>query len=151
LNKVSNAGFESGSGIAWSAVSDDNWALVTRDLPRTSEFSARLGARDNAVDYVEQQVTIPATGRLSYWWYMTSTDSTSVANDFLTVALYRLNGQLMRSLRVKSNTSSRGQWVRETIDLSRSAGRTVKLRFSATTNVSNPTYFYIDDITLKSR
>src|SRR5437762_2583470 len=43
LNSVANAGFESGPGIAWSERSNDHRALVTRDLPHTSEFGARLG------------------------------------------------------------------------------------------------------------
>jgi len=149
LNRVSNAGFESGIGIGWTEVSDDNWPLVTRTRPRTSEFSAQLGSRDNAVDYVEQTITIPASGRLTYWSYMTSTDSTTQAHDFLTVALYRPNGQLLRSLRMRSNVNTRDRWSREVIDMSRFAGRTANLRFSATTNASLPTYFYIDDITLR--
>jgi hypothetical protein len=149
LNRVSNAGFESGPGIAWAEVSDDNWSLVTRTRPRTSEFSAQLGSRDNAVDYVEQIVAVPANGHLTYWSYMTSTDSSTQATDFLRVALYRANGQLLRTLRTRSNASPRDRWVREVIDMSRLAGRTVRLRFSVTTNASEPTYFYIDDITLE--
>ena len=148
LNKVTNAGFESGPGIAWTELSDDNWSLVTRTRPRTSEFSAQLGSRDNAVDYVEQTVTIPANGRLTYWSYMTSSESTTQANDLLTVALYRTNGQLLRTLRLRSNVTTRDRWVREVINVGRFAGRAAKLRFSATTNASLPTYFYIDDITL---
>jgi hypothetical protein len=149
LNQVFNAGFESGSGIAWTESSDDNFPLVTRDLPRTSEFSSRLGARDNAVDYVEQQIRIPRRARLRVWTYISSTDSLTQANDFLNIALYRPNGTLLRTLRTKNNTSPRNEWVSDTIDLSRIAGQTLKLRFSATTNTSNPTTFYVDDITLK--
>jgi hypothetical protein len=149
LNELSNAGFESGTGIAWTEVSNNNWFLVTRTRPRTSELSAQLGSRDNAVDYVEQTVTIPTNGSLTYWIYVTSTDSTSQANDFLTVALYRANGQLLRVLRTRSNTSLRNRWIREVINVGRLAGRTASLRLSTTTNASLPTYFYVDDITLK--
>jgi hypothetical protein len=80
---------------------------------------------------------------------MTSTDSTTQDNDALTLSLYQSNGQVLRNLRTRSNTSTRDRWVREVINVSRFAGRTVSLPFSATTNSSLPTYFYIDDMALK--
>ena len=51
LNQVNNAGSESGPGIAWTEMSNNNWSLITRTRPRTSEFSAQLGSRDNAVEF----------------------------------------------------------------------------------------------------
>jgi kumamolisin len=101
------------------------------------------------VDYVEQMITIPRAGRLSYWLYVTSSDSITQPNDTLVTGVYRPSGQLLRTLRTRNNTTPRDLWIHEVIDVSRLAGHRVTLRYSATTNSSSPTTFYIDDISLK--
>ena len=38
---------------------------------------------------------MPATGTLTYYWYMTSSEGTATAHDFLKVELYDASGQLL--------------------------------------------------------
>ncbi len=40
-------------------------------------------------------------------------------------------------------------WIEESVDLSRFAGRTVKVAFLAKTDEARPTTFYVDDVELK--
>jgi hypothetical protein len=108
-----------------------------------------LGGYNSASDRIYQTITIPTNGSLTYWWYMTTQETSSRSRDYLYVRLYNTSGSLVATLRTRSNTASKNAWYQDTISLSSYAGRTLRLQFSATTNSSLTTTFYVDDTSVK--
>jgi hypothetical protein len=143
-----NPGFESGPGVGWTEYSSGGYELITTSRPHTGSYGAYLCNYNSCKEYIQQTITVPSNASLSYWRYMTSSDSTLTARDYLKVELYSTSGTLLKSLRTWSNTSTRNAWVQDTISLSTYAGQTVVLRFTSTTGLSGPTAFWLDDLTL---
>ncbi len=145
-NVLVSPGFESGPGVGWT---ESPAGIISTAQRHTGVYSAEECGVDNCTEYVEQLVTIPANGRLSYWYYLVSQDSTTTAADYLRVQLYNTSGKLVATLRTLSNTSPRNTWRQDTLNLAQGAGQTLWLRFTTTTNSSLPTVFYLDDISLR--
>nr|MBA3530320.1 S8 family serine peptidase [Ardenticatenales bacterium] len=148
---LKNGGFESGatdwtqspSGIISSST-------TTGNKVRTGSYSAWLGGYNSANEYVEQTLTVPSTGNtLTYYWQMTSSESTTTAYDYMYVRVYNTSGTLLATLRSRSNTAARNAWYADSLSLSAYAGQTIKLRFAATTDSSVISSFYVDDITIQ--
>ncbi|MEW5988835.1 MAG: alpha-amylase family glycosyl hydrolase [Chloroflexota bacterium] len=147
-NVVVNGDFESGPGVGWTEYSNSGRELITTTRPHTGLYSASECGLNSCTEYVEQTVTIPTNGRLTYWWYMTSQEGATAARDLLRVQLYRPDGTLITTLRTWSNRSPRDAWQQDSINLAAGAGQIVRLRFTTVTNATRPTTFYIDDATL---
>jgi len=145
-NAVVNGDFEAGPGVGWTEFSLRRRDLITTDLPHAGSYGAHLCGTNRCLDLVQQSITIPAGGQLSYWWYMTSQDSASHPRDLMAVALYRHNGHLLALLRVHTNAGTRDTWQQATVDLAQWDGQDVTLIFLATSNASKPTHFYVDDV-----
>ncbi|MEW5988651.1 MAG: hypothetical protein AB1791_18645 [Chloroflexota bacterium] len=145
-NVLTSPGFEGGPGVGWT---ESAVGIISTVRPHGGTYSAEECGVDNCVEYVEQLVTIPVDGRLSFWWQMISLDSTTTAYDYLRVQLYNTNGQLLATVRTLNNTGPRNRWRQETINLAPAAGQTVWLRFTTTTNGSLPTVFFVDDVSLR--
>ncbi|HEV8637854.1 MAG TPA: S8 family serine peptidase [Chloroflexota bacterium] len=145
---IVNGGFEDGTS-PWTQLSTNGFPLITPDRPRTGSHSAWLGGYNSAYDRVYQPVTIPADGTLTYFWYMTSSEGSFVSYDYLRVRLFNPNGQLVATLRTRSNTSPRNGWYQDSISLASYAGQTLNVHFSVSTDFSLPTSFFIDDVSLK--
>ena len=145
---VQNGGFE--SGIAgWHAFSAQGYELVSGFNPHTGELGAYLGGVNDADDRLSQELALPAgsTLTLDAWWYLTTAETADVF-DTLTVALLRSDGTVLATAATLDNTAPVGQWNLLTLDLTPYAGQNVTLRFSARTDLSNVTDFYLDDIDL---
>jgi hypothetical protein len=151
-NRVANNGFEGGS-TSWGQYSSGGYQLVTNTRPHTGGLSAFLGGFNYAHEYIYQSVTIPSnatSASLSYWWYMT-TQEVSHPYDYLYVQLRNSSGGLITTLATRNDGSPANAWVQSLIllspgDLQTIRGQTVQLRFEATTDVSLPTSFFVDDI-----
>ncbi len=148
-NIIVNPGFESGPGIGWTEFSSSSHEIVTTEWSHTGSYSAHECGYDACSEYIQQQIVIPANGSLAYWWYMSSNEGSTSANDFLKVELYSTSGRLLRTLRTWDNTSTRDTWLRDSISIAPKAGQTVLLRFTATTDGALPTSFYIDDVVVR--
>jgi hypothetical protein len=143
---VVNGGFESGA-TGWTQ--SDAAIIGTTGRVRTGSASAWLGGYDGARDELSQTVTVPAGGaRVTYWWQLASSETTSQAYDYQYVRVHSTSGALLATLRTRSNTAARGAWYSDTLDLGQWAGQTVSLRFSATTDGSAVSSFFVDDVTL---
>jgi len=149
FNKLANPGFESGPSRGWPESSSAGRELISSALPHAGLMSAHECGIDNCTEYVQQQLIIPAGGSLSYWWYMTSTDSTTIAKDGMLIELYSSRGVLLRTLKTRTNKDTRNTWILDTINLGSWTGKTVILRFTTRTNSTKPTDFYIDDVSVK--
>lgn len=133
---------------------DDVWEQKTaregNDL--IDEGVARLGGYDGAKDELLQSIRISEGQSLTYR-VLVETEETEHPADGLVVRLTDGNGGHLVTL--ESHTDSDAQssgddgWIEESVDLSRFAGRTVKLAFLAKTDEALPTTFYVDDVALE--
>ncbi|MDQ3702095.1 MAG: S8 family peptidase [Chloroflexota bacterium] len=142
---VVNGGFEDGRG-PWVQSSGNGHDLIGANSPRSGASAAWLGGYNRASDTLYQTVTVPATGTLSYWWRVTTQETTGAARDRLRVRLYTTGGALLATLHTHSNADGAGTWHQEQISLAGYAGRTLHLRFEAATDNSRPTTFFVDDV-----
>ena len=92
---------------------------------------------------------MPSNGTLTYYWYMTTQESGSTAYDYFRVRLYNSSGALVATLRTFSNASGAGSWRQDTISLASYAGQTLRVHFSATNDVTLPSSFFVDDVSLR--
>ena len=118
------------------------------------EGVARLGGYDRAKDEILQSIRVRRDQRLSYR-VRVETEETEHPADGLVVRLTDENGKHLATVENQTDADaerSRGDgWVEESVDLSRFAGRTVKLAFLAKTDEARPTtfFFYVDDVKLE--
>jgi kumamolisin len=110
------------------------------------------GGYNSATESIYQTVTIPASAtsaNLSYWWYMTSSEGTGTAYDFMYAEVRSTSGTLLGTLQTLSNRSTRNAWVQSTnLSLLAWKGQTVRVQWRTTTDFSLPTSFYVDDVVL---
>jgi hypothetical protein len=147
---ILNESFETGALTPWVASSSGGFPLVTADAPHIGHFSAFLGGYNNAHDQIWQAVTIPPDADstwLGYWWRL-DTDETAHPHDQLSVTLLDSAGEPLEVLEVLDNVDPAHAWLLSQFDLSRYAGQAVRLSFAAITDATNPTGFYIDDVSL---
>ena len=142
-----NSDFESGS-TGWAEYSLLNYALITSSFPVTAHsgiYAAWLGGADSAIDYIEQQVTIPASAPyLVYWQWISSEDVCGY--DYGGVLL---NGSVVDVYDLCSSTNT-GGWVTHSVDLSAYAGQSVMLQIRIETDSSNISNLYIDDVSFQA-
>jgi hypothetical protein len=144
---IQNGGFEDGE-VGWQQASAGGYDLISDFNPRTGSLGAYLAGVNNADDRLSQQVNLPAgTITLSAWWSLDTTEAAG-AFDQMTVSLLRPDGSWLADLLSVDDTASASVWDEIVIDLSSYAGQTVTLRFTATTDDTNPSDFYLDDISV---
>ncbi len=122
--------------------------------PHTGEWLAWLAGRDNASDTIYQEFTLPTavTGGTLRYWLMISSTETDAANDYFYVRLRQPDGNVIQEFESFDNTfTPKDQWVLREIPLSNLnpwENQPIRVTFKGTTNASNPTSFYLDDISL---
>lgn len=130
--------------------------LISSFYPYSGQLGADLAGRVNANDRLSQQVTLPTNATsisLSFWWAsVTQETASSTAFDYLRVALYQPDGiTLIATLLTTHNaTSEDWLWNFSNLDLGQYAGQTVLLRFTATNDATNPTEFFVDNVSIQS-
>jgi hypothetical protein len=80
---------------------------------------------------------------------MSTSESGSTAYDYLRVRLYNSSGALVATLRTFSNASGAGVWRQDSVSLASYAGQSLRVQFSATTDFSLQTSFFVDDVALQ--
>jgi uncharacterized protein YkwD len=146
---VDAGGVENGS-----METDGVWEKKTaRDGKRLiQEGVARLGGYDDARDEVLQTVLIKRGQRLVYR-VRVETQETGSPTDGLVVRLTDRAGKHLTIVESQTDTDAKkaGEdgWIEGSANLSRFAGKTVKLSFLAKTDEERPTTFYVDDVALK--
>jgi subtilisin family serine protease len=156
-NLVKNPGFESGR-VNWTEASTNGYALVCTSTscgsspvgPRTGSYLSWLAGANNEASQISQAVTLPAGQKTTLSFYHRITSSDSCGYDYGYVRVVS-NGTTttVKTFNLCTTTQTSG-WVKNTVDLSAYAGRTVTLAFRATTDVSAMSSFYIDDTRLVS-
>jgi len=152
-DRVADGGFEEG-GAAWTL--SGSTLRSTGGFPHTGAGYSALGLTDNASGSASQTITIPGDARsadLSFWLNVTSDETTiTTAYDRLFVEVLGTDGAVRATLGSFSNLdeATAGTYLRRgPFDILGFAGQTVVIRFRATTDVSLPTTFRIDDVSVR--
>jgi len=157
-NEVWNGDFEEfvdGKPRYWTVSSADAYPLADGTWFASGHYGAYLGGYDrweSDDDKLSQFIYIPSdalSANLSYRWYM-RTEETHPSNqyDFLYVRLRDSSDNIIAVLDTVSNQSSRDTWQTAMFDLLPYAGQLLKLSFEADNDVSNPTSFFVDNVSL---
>jgi Zn-dependent metalloprotease len=157
-NILKNPGFEDGNAN-WTEYTFGGYAVILV-FPYfgacSSNGLAWFGGYDNAEDYIYQNVTIPSNAiqaslRFIYAIYTDEVDS--AAYDTMKVEVWNSSGTiLLATLDTLSNVDDTfGEWFFSAkYDLTSFEGQDIRLRFYVTTNDSNPSDFFLDDIVLSA-
>jgi Zn-dependent metalloprotease len=151
---VTNGGFEAKKVAPWVEQTSADVELVTNDFPHTGQQSAWLGGTDQeSYQYLFQQIKLPATAKgltLTYWRYLheETVKSKAKAATF-TVLLTDTNDDVLETLEEFSSTDGDDEWRQSTLDLSKYAGKSVRLAFASDMVRNNVSSFFVDDVTLQ--
>jgi hypothetical protein len=142
-----NGSFEAGDQ-GWTQSSAGGYDLVSDFNPFAGAWGAYLGGTDDADDRLSQAVRLPAGATsitLRAWWSI-ATAETGGGFDRMTLALHRPDGALLAELFSVDDSAEPDSWDEAIVDLTPFSGQEVILQSRATTDGSNPTDFYLDDI-----
>jgi Zn-dependent metalloprotease len=149
---ITNGGFESGT-LPWTIS-----GTVTRStgtFPHSGTAYMILNAADNSTGTLFQQVTIPAgtSPNLNFWLNITTNEAAGASVfDRLFVEVRNTSGTLLATLATFSNQNSgtAGVYVlRGPFNLGSFAGQTVRIQFRGTNDITLPTSFRVDDVSVK--
>lgn len=139
VSVVTNGGFENGL-TGWTSTS----ASAVSSPTRTGTGAARLGGTLSSFSGILQSVTVPADGQLEAWVRVEGNDTS--AADTLQVQIGV--GRTLTTVATVTSAAAHGTYLRLTADLSAYEGQTVNVRFLASNDATNPTTFYVDDVSL---
>lgn len=143
-----DGGFESGGYTYWQQCGSVN-ARVATYRPHTGSYSDLNGQVSspevNGDSGLCQQVTVPANGKLTFWLYE-GTNETSTTYAYQEAALLDSTGAEIDNLFTEVKTT--GAWVQRTYDVSAYAGQTVWIYFGVHADgyTSGSIYQYVDDV-----
>ncbi|MGV8084611.1 MAG: prealbumin-like fold domain-containing protein [Coriobacteriia bacterium] len=147
----------------WEYAGDAAYS-TSRNHTTGGSSSIRLGGTDNAVGSATRDgMRIPAMPTGSEWpggtkmevqlsYYMETTDTNTDA-DHLYVELLNADDYVLATIADVTNTGGTANaWTTlSSLDVSAFMKRTVKVRVRTTSDVSDPTTFYVDDVALNVR
>jgi Zn-dependent metalloprotease len=148
---IVNPGFESGT-TPW--VVSGQVTRSTGSFPHSGVAYMILGGVDSTTGTLFQAVTIPAAGaNLNFWLNITTGEAAGAAVfDRCFIEVRNTSGTLLATLATFSNQNSgtAGVYVlRGPFNLNAFANQTVRIQFRATEDVSLPTSFRVDDVSVK--
>src|SRR5688572_27086351 len=151
-NTIVNPGFESGTA-PWTFSGQ-----VTRStgaFPHSGTAYAILNGVNSSSGTLFQTVTVPSNGctNLRFWLNITTNEAAGAAVfDRLFIEVRSTTGTLLATLATFSNQNSgtAGAYVqRGPFNLSSFAGQTVRIQFRGTNDITLPTIFRVDDVSLQ--
>jgi len=145
---LQNGGFEGGSA-PW-ALSGFGSYQTTGTAHGGTGYVA-LGGTDSGSGAVSQDFVVPSTGNsLKFWLYTTTSETTTTTKyDYLYVEVRNTAGTLLATLATYSNLDKNTAYAQKGgFSLAAYAGQTIRLQFRGTSDISLPTTFRIDDVTL---
>ncbi|MCM2532990.1 protease pro-enzyme activation domain-containing protein [Neobacillus pocheonensis] len=146
---IQNGGFENGQS-PWSESSSGGYQLIDTTKPHSGSSSAYLGGYNNANDLIYQTVTIPSAATnatLTFWTYVSTTE-TSHPYDFFYSQIRNTSGSVLSTLLTLNDSTATG-WVQRSYSLLNYKGQTIQIAFKGTNDSSNPTDFFVDDVSLQ--
>jgi Zn-dependent metalloprotease len=150
-NIVANPGFESGT-VPW--VISGQVTRSTGAFPHGGVAYMIINGVDSSSGTLYQQVTVPSGGgNLNFWLNITTSEAAGASVfDRLFIEVRSTTGTLLATLATFSNQNSgtSGVYVlRGPYNLSSFAGQTVRIQFRGTNDISLPTSFRIDDVSVQ--
>jgi Zn-dependent metalloprotease len=151
-NAIVNPGFETGT-TPWTISSQ-----VTRStgsFPHSGTAYMILNGVNSTTGTLFQTVTVPSNGcsSLQFWLNITTNEAAGASVfDRLFIEVRSTSGTLLATLATFSNQNSgtAGAYVlRGPFNLSSFAGQTVRIQFRGTNDVTLPTIFRVDDVSLQ--
>jgi Zn-dependent metalloprotease len=148
---IVNPGFETGT-TPW--VITGQVTRSTGAYPHSGIAYMIVNGVDSTTGTLYQQVTIPSGGaNLNFWLNITTSEATGdPIYDRLFIEVRNTSGTLLGTLATFSNQNSgtAGLYVlRGPYNLSSWAGQTVRIQFRGTNDISLPTSFRVDDVSVK--
>lgn len=150
---IVNGGFE-GSASPWVGSGTGYFYTANGNYPHGGTGYIYFGVNNRVSGQSYQQVTIPstATGTLTYWLNVTSSETTTRTQyDKLFVEVRNTSGTLLATLATYSNLNkgTAGVYSQKSANLSAYRGKTVRVQFRTTMDSSITTTFRVDDVSLK--
>ena len=148
---VKNGNFEATPlGANWTQGGASGTALIDTLNPHTGKYGAYLGDVNNTNHSIRQTIALPKRPVvLSFWWEQwTQETAPSDTADYMTVNLLKADGSLLKEVARLGVDPDRPPWERLSYDLSAYAGQTVQLQFLAHNDSTNPTAFFVDDVSI---
>lgn len=147
---IKNGTFEA-QGANWTQSGAGSTQLISNFNPHTGKYGAYLGGVIATDHSITQQVSLPNQSHLmlSFWWEeWTQETAPGDLADYLTVNLLNSSGGLLKELAKLGVDPDRPPWDKLSFDLSGYAGQTVRIQFLAHNDGSNPTDFFVDDVSI---
>jgi Zn-dependent metalloprotease len=151
-NAIVNPGFETGT-TPWTI--SGQVTRSTGSFPHSGTAYMILNGVNSTTGTLFQTVTIPSNGcsNLQFWLNITTNEATGAAVfDRLFIEVRSTTGTLLATLATFSNQNSgtAGVYVlRGPFNLSSFAGQTVRIQFRGTNDITLPTVFRVDDVSLQ--
>lgn len=149
---LTNGGFE-GSASPWVNSGTGVFYTASGSYPHGGTGYDYFGVNDSVTGQTYQQVAIPstATGTLTFWLNVTSSETGTTAYDNLYVEVRSTSGALLTTLASYSNANkgTAGAYSQKSFSLAAYKGQTVRIQFRATTDSSVATTFRVDDVSVK--
>lgn len=156
VNRIVNGGFESGAAN-WTQSSSRGYALICTSAtcgaglnPHGGSYATWLGGANSESAKITQSIVLPARqpAILGYWHRIESGDVCGYDYGYVRVTVGRTT-KTVKTYSLCSSTVTAG-WVKQTIDLSSYAGKTITLAFQANTDSSNVSNLFVDDVSLSN-
>lgn len=150
-NLIVNPGFETGT-TPW--IISGSTTRSTGTFPHSGTAYMILGINNSSTSTLYQTVTIPAGGaNLNFWLNITTSEAAGAAIfDRCFIEVRNTSGTLLATLATFSNQNSgtAGVYVlRGPYNLGAFAGQTVRVQFRATNDITLPTSFRVDDVSVQ--
>jgi len=151
---IQDGGFEAGlPNPAWQT-SSNVFSDILDDLPNPAPhggtWKAWMGGDNLIQETLAQTITVPsgvAGLKVSYWWRV-DTSETSHPFDTLKVQVRDATGSPLQTLETLTDGDAGPTWQQSTFIVTNYAGQTVQLAFVAQTDDTNPTNFFVDDVSV---
>jgi Zn-dependent metalloprotease len=150
-NLIANAGFETATA-PW--VVSGQITRSTGAFPHSGVAYMIINGVNSSTGTLFQTVTVPATcNNLNFWLNITTNEAAGAAIfDRLFIEVRSTTGTLLATLATFSNQNSgtAGVYVlRGPFNLNAFAGQTVRIQFRGTNDITLPTIFRVDDVSLQ--
>jgi len=151
-NTIVNPGFETGT-TPWTI--SGQVTRSTGTFPHSGTAYMILNGVNSSTGTLFQTVTVPSNGcsNLQFWLNITTNEAAGAAVfDRLFIEVRSTSGTLLATLATFSNQNSgtAGVYVlRGPFNLSSFAGQTVRIQFRGTNDITLPTIFRVDDVSLQ--
>lgn len=152
-NLLVNGGFET-SASPWVSSGSGYFYTANGNYPRGGTGYIYFGVNNSATGQAYQTVSIPsnATGTLSFWLNVTSSETTTTTQyDRLFVEVRNTSGTLLTTLATYSNLNkaAAGVYTQRSLNVAAYKGQTVRIQFRSTMDSSITTTFRVDDAVLQ--